>query len=94
MDPIDKGMLERRFHQECAGECDVCRHYICTDERDEKVSLHCALIKDAPIIFGSWRDCGKTVGGLDLLQCSRCRILQIMDDYRDFCPNCGAKMLR
>ena len=49
-----------------------------------------------PVRRGKWIDRGDYIttayGSLDLKVCSYCNAEVTLDDYDDYCPNCGAKM--
>ena len=49
-----------------------------------------------PVVHGRWIDEGAYVtaayGSLDVYQCSNCNQEITIDDYDNYCPNCGARM--
>lgn len=53
-------------------------------------------IDAVPVVHGRWIDEGAYVttayGSLDVYQCSNCNREITIDDYDNYCPNCGARM--
>lgn len=56
----------------------------------------CPGVDAVPVVHGRWIDEGAYVtaayGSLDVYQCSNCNQEITIDDYDNYCPNCGARM--
>ena len=55
------------------------------------------IIDAAKVICGEWVKTSEYVttayGHLDIFKCSRCNAEITIDNYDNYCPNCGAKMI-
>lgn len=86
----------------CGEDCTDC---LTCAEHDEALAIAVGALHEreerskvdaVPVVHGRWIDEGAYVttayGSLDVYQCSNCNREITIDDYDNYCPNCGARM--
>ena len=85
---IDRYYAEYKKQDICDGSEDRDWLKRCFDEAP--------TIDAVPVVHGRWIDKGDYVttayGSINVYQCSNCNQYIAIDDYDNYCPNCGAKM--
>lgn len=70
-----------------------------TPERVKQLLCRCPKVDAAPVLYGEWIDIEDTMEVADGIElpvnvCSACGEYVLLGKFKNFCPNCGAKMRR
>lgn len=100
-DCISRSALQKSYHEECIGDCYVCKRYRVIKDSENKGISHCLLIDNAPTVFAYTEDdmCKATVDGYDVAKKQFERpqgewVIVKDEKYGDNvkCPFCGKEL--